>query len=119
MELPVLSIQKIQYMPAPCSICEGVYKLMSGYIVTFVTDTNRLKINAYWSAKSIADSGMSSVFNGTQDELIDKLNEKLGDAVRLRMMSDVPLGAFLSGCRDWSNHLWAVLMFQAWLEKNV
>jgi asparagine synthase (glutamine-hydrolysing) len=54
----------------------------------------------YWSARTVAESGAANPFEGTEQEAIDQFEDLLGQAIRLRMISDVPLGAFLSGGID-------------------
>src|SRR5438105_2240067 len=57
-------------------------------------------LSAYWSAAEVARNGVESRLRGGDEEIIEQLHEKLADAVRLRMIADVPLGAFLSGGID-------------------
>lgn len=90
------------YIPAPWSIYLGIFKQPSGTIlsVSNVTDPGSLTIAPFWSAREVAESGQASPFVGTEDEAIDELETLLRDSVRLRMVADVPLGAFLSGGVD-------------------
>jgi asparagine synthase (glutamine-hydrolysing) len=89
------------YVPTPYSIYKGVLKLPPGCILTI--DTNRLdRPNPviYWSARKVVEEGLEAPFTGSEDEAIERLDALLRDAIRLRMIADVPLGAFLSGGID-------------------
>jgi asparagine synthase (glutamine-hydrolysing) len=54
----------------------------------------------YWSLRDVFREGAQAPFTGTPDEAVDRLHDRLGDAVSMRRLSDVPLGAFLSGGVD-------------------
>jgi asparagine synthase (glutamine-hydrolysing) len=88
-------------IPAPHSIYRGVQKLLPG---TFLAvDGSKLSDPApvpFWSLRQIAESGMADPFRGSEREALEQLDMLLRDAVRIRMVSDVPLGAFLSGGVD-------------------
>jgi asparagine synthase (glutamine-hydrolysing) len=92
-----------QYIPQPYSIYKGIEKLCPGCILT-VKRSDALSrthhVRSYWSAKEVAERGVADVFRGTATEAVDELDQLLRSAVRLRMVADVPLGAFLSGGID-------------------
>jgi asparagine synthase (glutamine-hydrolysing) len=88
------------YVPAPYSIYEGIRKQTPGTIVTFDPATRQATETVYWSAREAAASGMANRFEGSEDEAARELETLLRDAVRLRMIADVPLGVFLSGGVD-------------------
>jgi asparagine synthase (glutamine-hydrolysing) len=67
-------------------------------------------ISTYWSAEKVAESGMADTFTGSLDEAIEQLDGILREAVKIRMVADVPIGAFLSGGYDSST---VVAMMQA------
>jgi asparagine synthase (glutamine-hydrolysing) len=87
------------YVPAPHSILEGVAKLGPGELLRIETDScERLRPTPWWSLPDVARSGREAPHAGA--DLQEELHELLGDAVRLRMATDVPLGALLSGGVD-------------------
>jgi len=90
------------YVPGPYSIYENVWKLAPGTILRIRenADPASLKPTPYWSAKDVAEAGVHNPLHLTDDEAIGRLDALLSDAVRLRMVADVPLGAFLSGGID-------------------
>jgi asparagine synthase (glutamine-hydrolysing) len=87
------------YVSAPDTIYRCVGKLPAGTMLKVATDRPPA-ITAYWSLEDIARRGQSARFAGDEDEAADALDELLRDAVRRRMVADVPLGAFLSGGVD-------------------
>jgi asparagine synthase (glutamine-hydrolysing) len=87
-------------IPAPYSIYQGVYKLPPGCLLTVRPDSPDCHPVPYWSLKSVAEYGIANPWSGSVSEAITALDTLLGDAVSLRMIADVPLGAFLSGGVD-------------------
>ena len=87
------------YFPAPFTIYKGIRKVMPGTIVSLTVD-GEPRETTYWSAAAAADHGFADRFQGTEDEAAAELETLLRDAVRLRMIADVPLGVFLSGGID-------------------
>jgi len=87
------------YIPAPWSIHTGTRKLPPGHILTISSGCNPA-LSCYWSAEQAWKDGASAPFAGTETEALDGLSALLSDAVGLRMLADVPLGAFLSGGID-------------------
>jgi len=81
-----------QYVPSPQSIFKGVRKLPAGH--RLVCDANGPRVERYWSLPVAADPSI------TPGEAVSRLRELLAESVRIRLMSDVPLGAFLSGGVD-------------------
>ncbi len=91
---------RYMYVPAPWSIYEDICKLMPGTMLTFDPATRAVETTAYWSAREAATHGVSHRFRGSEEEASHELETLLRDAVRLRMVSDVPIGVFLSGGVD-------------------
>jgi asparagine synthase (glutamine-hydrolysing) len=100
------------YVPEPWSIYQGIFKLPPGCLLSIALDTPqsfspdpengqvKLRPVRYWSARSVVESGAASFFMGTEQDAVEQLDRLLRDAIGLRMISDVPLGAFLSGGVD-------------------
>ena len=89
------------YVPAPFSIYRGIAQLPPGTILTITSLADALPSPVpYWSARSVAEAGIAAPFKGGDPEAIERLDTLLRDAVGLRMIADVPLGAFLSGGID-------------------
>lgn len=92
------------YIPAPHSIFEKVYKLQPGNILRINQsdlEKNELPSSfSFWDAKHIVESRGLSRFDGSPEEAVSELETHLRNAVGDRMISDVPLGAFLSGGID-------------------
>ena len=87
------------YIPSPYSIYEGVFKLTPGGILTLPWQKEP-HLDRYWNAREVALAGLNDPLDVGDAELIDRLEALLKDAVRRRMVADVPVGAFLSGGID-------------------
>lgn len=88
------------YVPAPFSIFEGIAKLEPGVIATLSQADPVVRCEPYWRFLDVAASGRRTPFTGSADEAVDQLAILAGAAVGRQMVSDVPLGAFLSGGVD-------------------
>jgi asparagine synthase (glutamine-hydrolysing) len=88
------------YIPGPSTIYRGIRKLQPGTILTLRAPDQEAAPSAFWSAREVAEAGVASQLRGSDAELIDGLHDRVAEAVRLRMIADVPLGAFLSGGID-------------------
>ncbi|MBV8761858.1 MAG: asparagine synthase (glutamine-hydrolyzing) [Deltaproteobacteria bacterium] len=86
---------KFGYIGAPRTIYRGVRKLRPGHWIEFRPGTAPV-VHRYWS---ILDR-VRDPLTGTEDELAEQLEHLMLDAFRLRMVSDVPVGVFLSGGVD-------------------
>ena len=91
---------RLGYVPAPMSILTGVRKQRPGTILRFAARAVAPVESTYWSMAQVAAHGRADPFAGDFDAAVAELDEVLGDAVALRTMADVPLGAFLSGGID-------------------
>jgi asparagine synthase (glutamine-hydrolysing) len=88
------------YVPTPYSIHRGIAKLPPGTILTMRSPRDCSAPEPFWSARDIAEAGATNLFSGSETEAVDRLDHLLREAVSLRMIADVPLGAFLSGGID-------------------
>lgn len=90
------------YVPTPYSIYKSVQKLPAGTIATFdfAADKPQVVQERYWSAMQVAANGKATPFHGTYADAVAAFKTQLESAVRMRMIADVPLGAFLSGGID-------------------
>ncbi len=90
------------YVPSPYSIYQGVHKLLPGsrLELKFPIARDLPQPRRYWSAQDVAKSGAANPLSAGPEEAMERWDDLLRDAVRLRMISDVPLGAFLSGGID-------------------
>ena len=82
----------LSYIPAPLSIYRHIKKLLPGH--TLECADGNVRIQKYWDVHFYPDTTRN------ERQVTQKLLELLEDAVRLRMISHVPLGAFLSGGID-------------------
>lgn len=87
------------YIPAPRSIYEGVQKLEPGTILTLPFG-GEPRIERFWDARQVALAGQSDLLVGSDADMTERLEDLLRDAVKRRMVADVPVGAFLSGGID-------------------
>jgi asparagine synthase (glutamine-hydrolysing) len=95
----VASFLRFAYVPGPCSIYRGVRKVLPGEAIAFKSDV-KPHARTYWSLADAAAAGAANPFTGSDGEAEECLHALLADAVGGQMISDVPLGAFLSGGVD-------------------
>jgi len=81
------------YVPAPLSIYEGISKLPAAHTLTL--EDGKIKVERYWKLSYQTRQPVPSV-----SEAAEQLRELLADSVRMRLVSDVPLGVLLSGGID-------------------
>jgi asparagine synthase (glutamine-hydrolysing) len=80
------------YTPRDGSIFRAVRKLPPGHLLTWTN--GRIQVERYWQWPAYED------YSGTEQDAVADLHGVLADAVRSHLVSDVPLGAFLSGGVD-------------------
>jgi asparagine synthase (glutamine-hydrolysing) len=103
------------YVPAPRSIYRNLRQLPPGHMVV-IDAAGRVSESRYWDLQDIAAAGVADPLDLSDAEAADRLDTLLRDAVRRRMLADVPLGAFLSGGIDSSL---VVALMQAQSERPV
>ena len=82
------------HVPAPETLFEGVQKLEPGHLL--IADTDGLHIRRYWDLYQ----GTTTADGGSTGEYEERTLAKLEEAVRIRLVADVPVGVFLSGGID-------------------
>lgn len=95
------------YVPAPYTIFKNTFKLMPGSYLT-VRDGGRLEESTFWDA---VDFYLKEPFTASEAEIAEELENLLVDSFKYRLVSDVPVGVFLSGGIDSS-------LLTALLQKN-
>lgn len=88
------------YIPAPGSLYDGIYKLPGGHNLIFTLNDLLLRVMKYWD---FVLEPFESLPRNPEAEWGEQLRELLQKAVHRRLMSDVPLGVFLSGGVDSSS----------------
>ncbi|RCV66097.1 asparagine synthase (glutamine-hydrolysing) [Methanophagales archaeon] len=83
-----------EYVPTPFTLFKGIKKLPPAHTLIFQND--KIKLIRYWDLKFSKD-------NSTESYLSDKVYDQLQESIKRRLISDVPLGAFLSGGIDSSS----------------
>lgn len=92
---------RLGYIPAPLTIYEGVYKLQPGCVLQIKAPfKDEPCITKYWDMEKEALAGEADLFAGTFEEASEELERLLLESLRGQMLSDVPLGAYLSGGID-------------------
>jgi len=118
------------YIPAPYSIYRGIFKLLPGHILMLRKEAcnicpwdfdtpplesfhaGSVSLHSYWSFRGIAEKGQGQAYADTETEAACELESVLTQAVMSQQISDVPLGAFLSGGVD-SSAIVALMQFHS------
>lgn len=87
---------EVGYIPAPLSFFRHIRKLPAAHYL--LVNARGLRRIRYWDFRAIKPD--ATMANRPEGELVEELDALVRDAVKLRLMSDVPLGAFLSGGVD-------------------
>lgn len=103
------------YVPAPDSIYQGLHQLRPGHLL-HIDANGETNLIRYWNLPKIAVERAQEGVSTPYPELVNELEGLLSDAVKRRMIAEVPLGGFLSGGVDSSV---VVALMQAQSEKKV
>jgi len=90
---------RLGYMPAPLSALEGIAKLAPGHILHLDAQGRETQVR-YWDLRAQASAGQAQLDRRPAEDIVAQAHALLSDAVRRRMVADVPLGAFLSAGVD-------------------
>lgn len=109
---------RYNYIPAPHTIYENVHKLQPGSYLVVRNDNGVISriSHCYWSAVDAALKSRNVPVDGSEEEIADEFERLLSGVVRRQMISDVPLGAFLSGGVDSST---VVALMQAQSSRRI
>ena len=89
------------YVPAPATVYSAIRKLPPAHVL--VAERGRIRTSRYWDLQFTGDGDAAH-----EDEYLEELDRLLREAIGLRLISDVPLGAFLSGGIDSSTVVSAI-----------
>jgi len=81
------------YVPEPITAFKGIHKLPSGHLLEF--ENGEIRVRQYWDLPQYSTHAPKS-----EEECLEELEHRLFEATKMRLISDVPLGAFLSGGTD-------------------
>jgi len=95
-DLKSLSLyMQFQYIPAPRTIFKNIFKLNQAHFL--ILKNNRLEKNRYWNIHKFFNFDKLNI---SENEAIEELEKLLKSSISYRMISDVPIGSFLSGGID-------------------
>lgn len=93
---------RLNYIPAPWSIYDSTFKLEPATLMTLSIEQGGFKLEKtkYWDIDAVARAGCASPFSASPAQIVQRLDELVHRSVARQMVSDVPIGAFLSGGID-------------------
>ena len=102
MDMEALALYlRFQYVPEPRSIYKDTYKLSPGHLLTIKADNPTvLDPKPYWTMRDAVNRAQADPFTGGAGQAADHLESLLRSVIKNQMLSDVPLGALLSGGID-------------------
>lgn len=94
------SFLKYGYIGKPSTIWNGIYKLEPGSFISINFKENSQKLQYYWRVEDVINSAKANVFTQNFNNSLITLESLLLKSISEQMISDVPIGAFLSGGVD-------------------
>ncbi len=88
----------LEYVPAPNSIIKGIKKLEKGHYLKFDQSTLKVETKTYYNL--VDQLNQTNTGGNTEEVHAQELKSKLEESLKRRSISDVPIGAFLSGGTD-------------------
>jgi len=101
------------YIPAPYTVYKNCHKLLPGHYLEYNIATSSFEITQYWD---VTEHYLKPKIQKTESEIVEDLENLILDSCQLRMVSDVPVGVFLSGGYDSST---VVSLLQAHSEQKI
>ena len=89
----LLQYMYLGYIPDPATAFVGIHKLPPGHLLEY--ERGEVQVSKYWDLPQYATYQPAS-----EEECLEEMEQRLAEAVRIRLISDVPLGAMLSGGTD-------------------
>lgn len=91
----VLQYFCFRYIPDPSTVFGRIWKLPPGHVLEIAEGQEKMSIRQYWNLPTYGNYEPQS-----EEDCLEEMEEKLAEAVRIQLVSDVPLGALLSGGTD-------------------
>ena len=88
------------YVPGPLTVHAEARKLRPGHLLRITLDAMRVEERCWWHSRDLVRRGAANRFVGSDADAVDAVDAAISASVRLRMVADVPVGAFLSGGID-------------------
>ncbi|KJU86894.1 asparagine synthase, glutamine-hydrolyzing [Candidatus Magnetobacterium bavaricum] len=85
------------YVPAPNTIFKDIYKLLPGHFLIY--ENGNITIRQYWDLDN-DDIILKDISKYDENDLLEKLSNLIEESIKIHLVSDVPLGVFLSGGTD-------------------
>lgn len=85
----------LQYIPAPNTLYKNIYKLLPATVM--LVNRKRIEVKQYWDVKEAKGEGLKA---NDEEKICERLLKTIDESVTNQLISDVPLGAFLSGGID-------------------
>lgn len=89
----LMQYMHLGYVPGPATAFTGIHKLPPGHLLEF--ERGQLRVHKYWDLPEYGTYQPKS-----EEECLEEMEHRLAEAVQIRLISDVPLGAMLSGGTD-------------------